>query len=715
MNAAKFKFRSTNDIKALSDTLSQDRALKALLFGIGIKSGGYNLYAMGPSGIGKRALIKNVLTKSAAKLPTPFDWCYVNNFTSPNKPIALKLPHGRGILFQKDMQAFIETTGKAILAIFESEEYRSKLNRLNRFYDKQREQRINKAAQLYKSQHIKEKELKNKAIKSILKSGIQKLKRKYAKFKHVLKYLSAVHHDIIHHVDDFITHDEKTNLMTFSEENPVLIKYKVNLLVNNKKKKSAPVVFEEDPTYSNLVARVEHFSIQGNLSTNFTLIKAGSLHLANGGYLVIQARKIKKNTEAWEALKSILYAGKIMINPVENEEESFKPVSLEPMPVPLNVKVILIGSRNIYYDLCEKDSDFTELFKVAVDFDEEIRRNHNTIKQYAGLVASIVSQNNLLPFHATAVAEIIDFSSRLAEDVEKLSARISAIRNLILEADYWSRIKNKKMVRVGEVKQAIEANVYRMARARDIYYEEILRNFTIIHTTGASVGQINCLSVRRVGDFSYGHPTRVTARVRMGKGKLIDIQREIKMAGPMHSKAGLTIANFLASRFICDKPFALSASIAFEQIYCWTDGDSASVGELCALLSAISGIPIYQNFAITGSIDQYGEVQVVGGVNEKIEGFYDVCKEKGFGEHQGVLIPAANIKTLMLRDDVVKAAKSGKFSIYPIKTIDDAISHLTGWKVGSRDKNGLFPKDTLYYLIETRLLELANNQKIKKL
>lgn len=720
LDASSLRFKNTNEIKSLADFIGQERAIEALMFGIGVKSYGYNMYAMGPSGIGKRSLIRTILRSQAAKLPIPPDWCYVHNFSAPEKPIALQLPAGRGSVLENDMKSFIVELGYNVLSIFESDEYRASIKKINNYYEKKRRflaknnaLNIDITPQLYKEQHKREKKLQLKVITSVVNPVISKLRKKYAKFKSVLKYLSAVHNDIINHVDELIKHDEATSLFTFSLENPALTKYKINLIVDNRKLKRAPVIFEESPSYSALICRIEHINIQGSLTTNFSLIKAGSLIYANGGYLIIEARKLKNNPDAWEALKSALYSKKIIIKPAEHNAES-KPISLEPSPIPLNIKIILVGSRNRYYSLCEHDPDFIELFKVPVDFDEEIKRNRKNLELYARLIATIIHRHKLLPFHANAVATIIDHSSRLADDIKKLSTHIRSIENLILESDYWAKNKNQRMVRATNVQHAIDAQIHRMDRSREIYYEDILRNFIVIKTSGKATGQVNCLSVRRVGEFAYGHPTRVTARVRLGQGKVIDIQREIKMAGPLHSKGSLIISNFLASRFNNDEPFALSASIAFEQIYCWTEGDSASVGELSALLSALSDIPIYQNLAITGSIDQHGEVQAIGGVNDKIEGFFDVCKAKGLTGTQGVLIPAVNVPNLMLREDIVKAAKSKKFYIYPIKTIDEAITYLTGRPAGKRDKNGKYPKNTIYYKIEERLRLFSKNRVDKK-
>lgn len=711
LNASQLKFETTNSIKTPTDFVGQERAYAALIFGIGMRGHGYNLYAMGPVGIGKRKFINIVLSKQAKKSPTPSDWCYIYNFITPEKPIAISLPAGRGILFKKDMTTTMDEIAVNVLTVFESIEYRAGLKKINNFFAKKRTNIINnnkkskiiKTPKWYKKQHEEEKEFQLSSISKVVTPIINKLKKKYKNFTEIIQYLEAVQNDIINNANDILKQNIKNNILTFSTKIKSLIKYQVNLFVDNSQLKGAPIYFENDPSYSTLICRVEHINQQGLFTTNFTLVKAGTLHLANGGYLMIEARKLKKNREVWEALKNALYTRKILIKPIEHDSDSAKPVSLEPMSIPLNVKIILLGDRNTYYSLCQRDPDFTELFKVPVDFDDQIDRNDNNIQLFSKLIATIVRQKALRPFHSTAVAALIDQSSRLAEDIEKLSTHIRYIEDLILESDYWARYHHKKIVKAADVKCALDAQIYRMDRARELYHEEIYRDFIIINIAGKFIGQINALSVRRVGDFSYGHPTRITARVRVGKGRLIDIQREIKMAGPLHTKAGLIISNFLASYFNQNQPFYLYASLAFEQVYCWTDGDSASVAELCVILSALAEVPIYQNLAVTGSIDQYGNVQAVGGVNEKIEGFFDVCKSKGLTGKQGVLIPAINIKNLMLREDIVAAAKSGKFFIYPIKTIDQAISLLTGWEAGKKNKQGTFSKNTFYYRIESRL------------
>lgn len=716
LDPSQLNFKSTADLEIQTKFIGQERALEAVSFGIGIKNQGYNMYAMGPSGVGKRALIRRYLEAEKRKHLTPSDWCYIHNFDSPEKPIALQLPPGKGSSLQKDMKHLIEIISASTLSIFESDQYHAALQKIHHAFNRQRESiskktKNDKVPFLYKQRFKKERILQLKLAASVVKPLISKLKNKYKKFPQVVKYLISVQQDIINHVTDFIKRDEDTNVLTFSMENPLLIKYQVNLLVDNSKTKGSPIIFEEDPTYTNLISRVEHTTQFGTLVTNFTLIKPGALHKANGGYLIIEARKFKKEPRAWEGLKRALYSRDITIDPVQYLSGSVRPISLEPMPIPLDIKVILLGDRHTYYYLSNNDPDFGELFKVAVDFDEQIERNKSNIDKYARLIGTIAKSEKLRPFQAGAVAAIIDHSTRLAEDVDKLSTHIRSIIDLIVEADYWASIDKKKKVETKHVAQAIDAHTHRLDRTRQMYYEEINRNFILINTTDKLIGQINCLSVIKAGTFSYGHPTRLTANVYAGKGKIIDIQREIDMAGPIHTKGGLIISNYIAGRYCPDQQFSLSASISFEQIYGMMEGDSASVAELCVLLSAISGVPLKQYLALTGSIDQYGVIQAVGCINEKIEGFYDVCKTKGLTGKQGVLIPAINVKNLMLRKDVVEAAKNKKFNIYAVNTIDQAISILTGISAGERDKNGNFPENTINYKVETRLKEFTKNRK----
>jgi len=717
LNPRQLNFKNTDELKPLTGFMGQERALEAIIFGIGIKNQGYNLYAMGPSGIGKRSLIRALLEQKAITQKVPSDWCYINNFENTDKPIALKLPPGMGLELQQDMKNFITELNSTLLTVFESDEYREGLQEIAKEFNRKkgkvskrnRTGLKNKIPKLYKERHKKEKELQLQFTKSVIEPLILKMKKKYNDLPEVIKYLSSVQDDITNHVNDLVKTEENTDVLFFVADSPLLTGYQINLLIDNSQCKGAPVIFEDNPYYSNLISRVEHTSQFGNLTTNFSLIRPGALHRANGGYLIVEARKILKEEQSWEALKRSLYSKKIIIEPIENIGDSVKPVSLEPAPIPLEVKVILLGKRYHYYHLSHKDPDFGELFKVAVDFDDQINKTENNIQLYGRLIATIAKREGLRPLSANAVAEIIDESSRIAEDIEKLSTHIRAIDDLILEADYWAGTENKTIVEAIDVKKAVEAQIRRLDRSKQLYYEEINRNFVLIATEGKTVGQVNCLSVVRVGKFSYGHPTRVTAKVRMGRGKIIDIQREIKMAGPIHTKACLILGNFLSGKYNLEHSFSLSASLAFEQIYGMIDGDSASVGELCALISCLADVPIRQDLAVTGSINQYGVVQVVGGINEKIEGFFDICQFRKLTGTQGVIIPNGNLDNLMLREKVLLAAKRKHFFIYTIDTVDEAIELLMNKTAGIRGKDGQFPADSINYRVEKQLEKYSMN------
>lgn len=722
LNPRHLRFETTADLESLTEFLGQERALEAIHFGIGIKSAGYNLYAMGPSGIGKRSLIRTILENQAAKEMTAQDWCYIHNFEVPDRPLSLQLPPGIGSSLQQDMKNLIEKISLNVVAMFESDQYREGMQKITNNF-KARRKNINrnsstklknkKIPHLYKELHKNEKEFQLQLTAAVVDPLIEKLISKYSDVQYVVFYLTAVQQDIIAHINEFLRTDENNNV-SFPLDNPALIKYQVNLLVDCGKRKEAPVIFEENPSYSNLICRVEHAPQQGALITNFMLIRPGALHKANGGYLVIEARKLRKSITAWEGLKRALYSKKIRIEPIEHLSDAVRPVSIEPQEIPLNVKIILLGERNTFYSFFNHDPDFTELFKVAVDFDNQIERNKKNIQLFSRLIGTIAKKQELRPFHASAVAAIVDYSSRYAEDTNKLSTHIRSIGDLIVESNYWASLKEKKQVEAHDVKRAIEAQIHRVDREREHYYEYINRNFILIKTSGKSIGQVNCLSVVTVGQFSYGHPTLLTAKVRAGKGNIIDIQHEVKMAGPIMSKGGMIISHFLASRYNPDEPFSLTASLAFEQIYGEMEGDSASIAEVCALLSALADVPINQSLAITGSTNQYGEVQSIGGVNEKIEGFFDICHARGLTGKQGVLIPAINAKNLMLRDDVVQAAKQKKFSIYLIDTIDQAIAILTGVDAGKRNKQGKFPVNSINYKVEKRLTEFSRASAKKK-
>jgi lon-related putative ATP-dependent protease len=467
---------------------------------------------------------------------------------------------------------------------------------------------------------------------------------------------------------------------------------------------------ETHPTYDNLLGRVEHIAEMGTLITDFNLIRPGALHRANGGYLLIDARKLLLSPYAWEGLKRVLQSREIRIESIGQALGLVSTVSLTPESVPLDLKVVLLGDRSIYYLLCRHDPDFKELFKVAADFDDVLERTSASEQLYAHLIGSIVGKEKLHPFDKTAVMRLIEHSARLTGDADRLSTQVSELADLLREADYCATQSGTCIVSRSNVESAIDAAIKRGDRIRERLQEAVVRGTLYIDTAGAKVGQVNGLSVVQLDGFMFGHPSRITARVRLGKGEVIDIEREVELSGPIHSKGVLILAGFLGGRYATEYPLSLSASIVFEQSYSGVEGDSASSTELYALLSAIADVPINQSLAVTGSVNQFGEVQPIGAVNEKIEGFFDLCNARGLNGDQGVLIPASNVKNLMLRQDVVDAVSRGQFHIYPVRTIDEGIELLTGVTAGERDEDGSYPFGTVNHLVQIRLKKMATKQ-----
>ena len=528
-------------------------------------------------------------------------------------------------------------------------------------------------------------------------------------------YVRTAGRDLIHNVGLFLATGEEENAIVKrpldTAHDARFRRYMINVMVSNGEGASAgaPVVEELNPTNGNLIGRVEHIAQMGTLVTDFLLIKPGALHRANGGYLLLDVRKVLLSPFAWEALKRAIKTREIRIEP-PGEASGFSMIStqtLDPEPIPLDVRVVLFGDRELYYMLSAADPDFWRLFKVQADFDDSIARSTENDHAYARLIASIVKEHGLKPFDASGVARLIDEGARLADDREKLSIEIGRIADIAREADYWSSETKRKVTTRQDVARAIEEQIQRSDRLRDRAQETIARGVVLVDTDGAQVGQINGLSVLQLGSFAFGRPARITARVRLGSGRVTDIEREVKLGGPLHSKGVMILWGFLAGRYALDVPLALAATLVFEQSYGGVDGDSASAAELLALLSALSEQPIKQSLAITGSINQWGEVQAIGGVNEKIEGFFDICRERGLNERQGVLIPKSNVQHLMLREDVVEAARHGQFSIYPIASIDEGIEVLTGVKAGERSPDGRFPGGTINRLVEDKLRAFA--------
>jgi predicted ATP-dependent protease len=542
---------------------------------------------------------------------------------------------------------------------------------------------------------------------------LEDIREHFAGLEPVIAYLDAVENDIVENAGPLTTQQEGGSQqlvqVAMGQETPESLyrRYQVNLFVDRAGAEGAPVVYEDNPTYQNLVGRIEHVSKMGTMVTDFTLIKPGALHSANGGYLLLDALKLLQHPYAWEGLKRTLRAGRIKIEALAEALSLISTYSLQPGATDLSVKIVLLGSPNVYYLLSQVDPDFRELFKVAADFAEELDWTPENAALYASLIAKLAREKQLKPFEREAVARVIERGARDVSDSRKLSLYMGRVLDLMREADHWATRSEHKQVTRADVDRAIEARVFRSDRLRDRIQEQIRRGTVLLDTEGSRVGQVNGLSVYQLNDFSFGRPSRITARVRLGKGEVVDIEREVELSGPLHSKGVLILSGFLGARFGVQRPLSLSASLVFEQSYGGIDGDSASSAELYALLSAIAELPLRQSLAVTGSVNQQGGVQPIGGANEKIEGFFDICAARGLTGEQGVLIPATNVEHLMLRRDVREAVREGQFHIYPVTTIDEGIELLTGVPAGERDASGVFPEESVNGRVEKRLADSA--------
>lgn len=558
--------------------------------------------------------------------------------------------------------------------------------------------------------------LREKFIKNSVKNPVDALRNRYKGYKHANEFLKNVQKYIIDNVDEFMPAQENNcgeggedalaalfSKMNKPEEDK-FAKFKVNVVVKNEPDSGAPIIHLDHPTQGNLVGRVERVQQYGALLTDFTLIKAGALHQANGGFLLIDARKLLLQPFAWDSLKRAIASKQIKIE-APSDETSFTTISLDPEPIPLDVKVIMTGDAELYEVLSERDPDFGDFFKVEADFGVLMDRTHENEIEYAKLIGSLSKKKHLRSLNRQAVAKVIEYSSRLAEDSRKLTAHIASIGDLLREADYWARKSKSNQIGKNHIEQAIDAQIYRSDRIKQAMLEQIDEGTILMDVEGERVGQINGLVVYNFSRNSFGKPARITTQVRIGKGDFLDIEREIELSGPIHTKGVLILQSLIANRFAKYSPLSLSASIVFEQSYGGVDGDSASSTEYYCLISALTGIPIKQSIAVTGSINQFGEIQPIGGVNEKIEGFFDVCKHHGLTGTQGVIIPRTNVKDLMLREDILNAVDEGNFAIYAIDHVDDGIEILTGMKAGTADKNGKFPRGTINNRVQKALDE----------
>ena len=762
-------FTTTDELVDLPDIFAQDRALQAIEFGIGVMHRGFNVYVMGPSGLGKHGIIRKYLNRRSRGEPAPADWCYVRNFEQDYKPRALKLPSGQGRLFLKDMKNLVEDLGMAINAAFDASEYQDQVQSIEKAFNKKQSTLLDKHTDKAKAlgihfkqtpsgfmlapmklgkilteeefdampelekqgleqqialfqdeleliapditrerreHNIKLKKLNRKVALFATSNLIKDMRKRYKSLPEVANYLKGVQDDVLDHLEDFTESDEDAENDNSSSTN-ALLRYQVNLLVDRSHQQGAPVVYLDNPTYHNLVGRIEYETRNAGPNTNFTLIKAGALHEANEGYLVLDAHKILTMPYAWDALKRALYAKKVKIESLDQMLSTDTMITLEPEAIPLKTKVLLLGNRETYYMLHEMDPDFPELFKVEADFDEEIARNDENTLLYARLIAGRARKFGLKALAADAVARIIQFSSRLAENTGRLSTRLRTIDDLLIETHYWGNQAAHSHLTAEDVQLAINAQIARTERIQKLIQRDIQDGVLLIDTAGEAVGQINGLSVFEVGKYGFGQPSRITATVHMGDGSIINIEREVDLSGSIHDKGVLILSALLASRYTRDTALSFSASITFEQSYGRIDGDSASLAELCVLISALTNIPLKQSLAVTGSINQQGFVQAIGGVNEKIEGFFDICRYRGLNGQQGCIIPDINVKNLVLRQDVVDAIEQGKFHIYPVQQYHEALEILTGLPAGEELADGSFDKDSINDRLVKKLCQFA--------
>lgn len=768
-----FSFKTTEDLPPLEETVGQERALKAIDFGLGLESHGFNIYVLGESGTGKTSTVKALLGKKAMDKKVPDDWCYVYNFLDPDRPKALNLPPGMGGVLARDMDELVESLKRDIPKVFESKDYerhrdeivegqqertkalfyrleqkaaergftlkktvsglaivpvkedktlsQDEIERLPRA-ERQRIEEDGRILQDRLSDAIREarnieKETKDRinaldreVVQYVVNPLMGELLERYKDFPKVLDYLNEVREDVLERSDDFRPKEEfalPIPGIKLPRMEPTFERYSVNLIVSNKDTKGAPVVVETNPTYYNLFGRIEHRVQYGVAITDFTMIKAGSIHRANGGYLVVNALDLLRNIFSYDALKRAIKNREIKVEDVWEQYRLMSTVTLKPEAIPLDIKVVLVGIPFIYYLLYNLDDEYRRLFKVKADFDNRMARTKENIERYARFIAARCKEEGLRPFDRSGVGGIVEYGCRLAEDQERLSARFSEITDIIREASFWAGEEGSPFVKGDHVEKALREKVYRNSRIEERIRELIQEGTLMVDTDGEVVGQVNGISVIDLGDYAFGKPSRITARTYLGEAGVVNIEREVKLSGRIHNKALMILTSYLGEKFAQETPLALSASICFEQLYEEVEGDSATSTEVYALLSSLSGLPLRQGIAVTGSMNQKGEVQPVGGINEKIEGFYDVCVVKGLTGLQGVIIPERNIKNLMLRRDVVEAVANGRFHIYPIKGVEEGIEILTGVEAGERQPDGSYPEGTVNYLVAKRLKELA--------
>lgn len=772
-----FSFESTEELEPLTDIIGQDRALKAIELGLGVKDldNRYNIYVAGQPGTGKTSAVNRFLNKVSKEEETPPDIVYVHNFDDPDKPQHLELEAGKGCEFKEDMDELVDHLEDGISDKLESGEYKKRKEAIDQQFNQKKQElfetleeeasdrgfilqrtpfglntvpkseegepmgqdefseledeereRLEQEQEELQSliqetmQRVMEVEeerneniqnLKKEAISFLLDPMFRKLMGKYEDDEKALEYLNSVKEDILDNIDDFVNNNSSgkagAGLVQIAQGQDQFTKYRVNVLIDNCDAKGAPVVVEENATYPNLFGAVEKKAQFGMMSTDFTMIKPGALHEANGGYLVLKADNLFRYGLSWEGLKVALNQGEIKIEDAAQMLGYASTKGLQPEPIPLNVKVVLIGNRRIFNILNRIEEDFQKLFNVKSDFDYEMDWNGGEEKNIARFISDKAeSIPELKHFDSSGVASVIEYSSEMARDKEKLSTKFSEITEMIKESSYWAKQEGADLVASDHVVKAMDEKINRRSLIRDKIHEYIDRGKIFIDTKGEKIGQITGLSVLNSGDFSFGKPSRITANVYAGKEGVVNIEREADLSGSSHTKGVMILKGYLGDKFAYDKPLSLTANITFEQSYSKVDGDSASSTELYAIISSLADVEINQGIAVTGSVNQKGEIQPIGGAKEKIEGFFEVCKAQGLTGNQGVIIPEDNRDNLMLNEDVIQAVEEGQFHIYPVKTVTEGLDVLTEVEVGSKKKNGKYEEGTIFARADEKIREI---------
>lgn len=776
-----FQFDCTTDIEPLKEFIGQDKALDSINFGLAVERPGYNLFLTGLTGTGKAATIKSRIEKFIAEKKAQgikyqlYDWCYVHNFSDPDRPRVLQLPRGFGKSFRDHVEGLLKTLKEEIPKAFSSEEYSKRkqdvMEEHQRKYQaimdtmEQEAREKNLMVQLSstgaavvplvegkpmpREEFLSLSEEERDKIESKRLEIMRKVDETYIRFREMEDELAKKMKDIDLKIGEFTISRPLEELLRIYSEYPEVVSflkeareytlskldlftqppmpqvpglppmihtdsfvaYKVNVFVDNSSLDGPPVVIEPNPNWFNMFGKVERKALMGTYMSDHTMIKPGAIQLANGGYLILNIRDALLNPGVWEGLKRVIRTKEVNVEDPVEQFSFFTPQGMRPQPMPVELKIVVIGDDNLYQLLSLYDEDFWEMFKVKADFDYQIERTEENINAYACFIRTCCDKEKLLPFDRSGAAKVIEYATRAAGDQEKLSTRFGQLKDLLIESDYWARASQSEMIKGEHVEKAVREKIHRLDLMAERIRQMIAEGTLMIDVEGEVVGQVNGLSVYDLGTFSFGRPSRITANTFLGRRGVINIERESQLSGRIHDKGVLILSGYLGWKYAQDKPLSLSASLCFEQSYTGIEGDSASSTELYAILSSLSDLPIRQDIAVTGSVNQKGEIQPIGGVNQKIEGFFDVCKAKGLTGDQGVKIPFQNIRNLMLREGVVKAVHDGKFHIYAVKTIDEGIEILTGVSAGDKKPDGRYPEGTVNYRAEKRLSELAEGVK----